>query len=77
MKKFFVMLLFAFLFFNSAFAEVVDDSISKELEKWKTKPADSQTIDFQMKTYSSCEDIDSVINKYIDLYKSATLFVSE
>ena len=68
MKKFFVMLLFAFLFFNSAFAEVVDDSISKELEKWKTKPADSQTIDFQMKTYSSCEDIDSVINKYIDLY---------
>jgi|GEM_PF-5387023 hypothetical protein len=33
MKKFFVMLLFAFLFFNSAFAEVVDDSISKELEK--------------------------------------------
>ena len=55
MKKFFVMLLFAFLFFNSAFAEVVDDSIS-------------QTIDFQMKTYSSCEDIDSVINKYIDLY---------
>lgn len=68
MKKFFVVLFFTFLFFYSTFAEVVDDSISKELEKSETKPADSQTIDFQMKTYSSCEDIDSVINKYIDLY---------
>lgn len=70
MKKTFLAILSAsFLFFPTSFAELLDDSIIKELEKNNYSKDEVKASDFEMKKYFSCENIDSIINRYIELYR--------
>ncbi|PZM83800.1 hypothetical protein DLH72_03350 [Candidatus Gracilibacteria bacterium] len=66
MKKIFLFICLFFVLQNYSFAQVEDDSISKELEK--NVKNESKVVDFKMQTFSSCEKADELINKYIDLY---------
>ncbi len=64
MKKFILLILSIFLF-STTYASVEDDSIIKELENKEIKELQ---IDFKLKKFKSCEDMSSVIEKYIKTY---------
>lgn len=67
MKKIFFLIISFFIFTNNSFA-LVDNSIQLELDKNKTTEIKNEA--FQMKTYDSCQAVDSLINDYIKKYSS-------
>jgi len=58
-------LLISFLLFSTSYASIVDDSIEKELDKQEVKELQ---IDFKLKKFKSCEDMQKVMEDYIKTY---------
>ena len=52
---------------STTFAQVIDDSIDKELNKNPSEKQELKVEDFKMKTYSTCSEADAIINKYLEL----------
>ena len=55
---------------STTFAQVIDDSIDKELNKNPSEKQELKVEDFKMKTYSTCSEADAIINKYLELEKN-------
>ena len=55
---------------STTFAQVIDDSIDKELNKNPSEKQELKVEDFKMKTYSTCREADAIINKYLELEKN-------
>ena len=55
---------------STTFAQVIDDSIYKELNKNPSEKQELKVEDFKMKTYSTCSEADAIINKYLELEKN-------
>jgi hypothetical protein len=68
MKKYLLLLALGMMSFSSTFAAVEDTSIIDELNGGSiTKTQD----DFKLKKFSSCENIENIMNKYLqDYYKN-------
>jgi len=64
MKKL-IFLILSFFIFSNTYAEIEDDSILKELNNQEKKELQ---FDFKLKKFKSCEDMTSVIEKYIKTY---------
>jgi hypothetical protein len=66
MKKIFLLFMFfVFTFGNIYAADIIDDSILKELEKGEIKKLD---FDFNLKSFESCNDLNDVMSDYIKEY---------
>lgn len=66
MKKIFLFLFITLFSFPSIFAaDIEDDSIIKELDKNNVKQLD---FDFKLKSFETCEDFSTVMEKYIKNY---------
>ncbi len=65
MKKILLILLISFLSLNSAFADIIDNSIIDELNKDEIKQLN---VDFNLKSFKSCQNLEDVIGKYIKDY---------
>lgn len=65
MKKYFLAFLLFFALIGKSFAEIVDDSIFKELEK-NSEKKENLVFDFEMKKFGSCQKADEIINKYLE-----------
>jgi len=68
MKKIFLLVLISFLFLNSVFAQIEDNSIIDELNKDEVKQLD---VDFNLKSFETCENLENVMEKYIKDYWKA------
>jgi len=68
MKKIFLLVLVSFLSLNSVFAQIEDNSIIDELNKDEVKQLN---VDFNLKSFESCENLENVMGKYIKDYWSA------
>ena len=49
--------------------DIIDDSIEQEIEKIDEKEQEVTQDTFSMKKYSTCEEIDEAMNKYIEIQK--------
>ena len=65
MKKIFLLALISLFSINSSFASVEDNSIIDELNKWELKELN---VDFNLKSFESCENLENVMGKYIKDY---------
>jgi len=66
MKKVLLFLLVTMFSFGNLFAlDIEDDSIIQELEKEEVKQLD---FDFKLKSFESCENLETVMEKYIKNY---------
>jgi hypothetical protein len=60
-----ILFLFLFLSLNSAFADIEDDSIIKELDKDQVKELN---VNFNLKSFESCKVLEDVMEGYIKDY---------
>jgi len=66
-RKYFLAILPFLCIASTTFAQVIDDSIDKELNKNPSEKQELKVEDFKMKTYSTCSEADAIINKYLEL----------
>ncbi len=66
--KLITVLLISFFSLNFAFANIIDDSITRELNQEKIKELQ---VNFNLKSFKSCEDMETVMEKYIRDYWKA------
>ena len=66
-RKYFLAILPFLCIASTTFAQVIDDSIDKELNKNPWEKQELKVEDFKMKTYSTCSEADAIINKYLEL----------
>lgn len=69
-RKYFLTILPFLCIASTTFAQVIDDSIDKELNKNPSEKQELKVEDFKMKTYSTCREADAIINKYLELEKN-------
>ena len=69
-RKYFLAILPFLCITSTTFAQVIDDSIDKELNKNPSEKQELKVEDFKMKTYSTCSEADAIINKYLELEKN-------
>ena len=69
-RKYFLAILPFLCITSTTFAQVIDDSIDKELNKNPWEKQELKVEDFKMKTYSTCSEADAIINKYLELEKN-------
>lgn len=69
-RKYFLAILPFLCIASTTFAQVIDDSIDKELNKNPSEKQELKVEDFKMKTYSTCSEADAIINKYLELEKN-------
>ena len=69
-RKYFLAILPFLCIVSTTFAQVIDDSIDKELNKNPSEKQELKVEDFKMKTYSTCSEADAIINKYLELEKN-------
>ena len=64
MKKYLLLLAMSLMMYSSTFAAVEDTSVIDELNSTSTKTAQ----DFKLKKFSSCDNIEDVMSKYVQEY---------
>jgi hypothetical protein len=67
-RNIFLIILISLFSLNYSFASIEDNSIIDELNKGEVKELN---VDFKLKSFESCQDLESVMGKYIkDYWKS-------